>query len=432
MELPRAHYPGGMSRHESPRGQGRSKKKAAARSPLFDELVFAPDRDQVPGARTVLSFDEGDDEEFLASVRGVSVREVSLRRRGHAHGSWAELDLGASGVDPRRLGADAGLRAARWREARPCLLPGIAAELATLAGPAGLELYHALREPAGLVGRLQSHGLGALGELECPDERDLAKLGGGAANEPWVKLSRLSTYEADESLRLRVSFGEEVVDDAARDPAAQAAVRELAERLLPGAAELRAAEPIRDVIESLAGTGAALTQHIAYWNAPEGGALFHHDSFDEPTEGRQLGVLYVQLAGATAWLALSIEDLAQRVLEFTEALEAGEAEWVRRALWPDRRDFERVLARSRNPAALIEELATPGCGRFGPLVNQGPDFTCFLADAGHGFFVEAGDALLLPNESLGRTAMHSVFCASPEVTYALSMGLRDASAGSAG
>jgi hypothetical protein len=245
-----------------------------------------------------------------------------------------------------------------------------------------------------------------------------------------VKLSRLSTFTADASLRLRFSFGQEVVEDAARDPDAQTAVRALAERVLPGAASLGSDEGLWRELAGMVPEGTELTQHIAYWNAPEGGALFHHDAFDEEHEGRQLGVLYVQLAGATAWLALSLEDLAQRVLEFTEALEAGEAEWVRRALWPDRRDFERLLSRSRSRSALLEELAAPGCGRFGALVNQGPDFTSFLADAGHGFFVEAGDALLLPNLGLAKTTMHSVFCASETPTYALSMGLRDASAAS--
>ncbi len=422
-----------MSRNHPPDGQGRSnKKKPEVRSPLFDELVFAPDRDQVPGARVVLSFDEGDDEDYLASIHATSVREVRLERRGLAHGSWAELDLQASGVDPRKLGADRELRRTRWDEARPCLLPGLAQAIAETVGAEGLELYQALKSPGGLATHLSASGLRETRELELSDERDLSKLGLLVPEEPWLKLSRLSTFEGDESLRLRVSFGEEVVDDAARDPERQACVRELAERVLPGAEQLGADPVLGELLEELLETRAELTQHIAYWNAPQGGALFHHDAFDEPIEGRQLGVLYVQLSGATAWLALSLEDLAQRVLEFTEALEAGEADWVRRALWPDRRDFERVLSRSRSRSALLEELASPGCGRFGPLVNQGPDFTSFLADAGHAFFVAAGDALLLPNWGLGRTAMHSVFCADEGPTYALSMGLRDASAATKG
>ena len=49
-----------------------------------------------------------------------------------------------------------------------------------------------------------------------------------------------------------------------------------------------------------------------------------------------------------------------------------------------------------------------------------------LIDAGHGFWLGPGDAVVLPNDGYGKTAMHSVFCASPGPTYALSIALREA------
>jgi hypothetical protein len=70
------------------------------------------------------------------------------------------------------------------------------------------------------------------------------------------------------------------------------------------------------------------------------------------------------------------------------------------------------------------ELALPGCGRLAALVNRGPEFTGFLADAGHAAVLEAGDAILLPNHGYARTAMHSVFCAGERTGLGLSLALR--------
>ena len=50
--------------------------------------------------------------------------------------------------------------------------------------------------------------------------------------------------------------------------------------------------------------------------------------------------------------------------------------------------------------------------------------TGLLADAGHACVLEPGDAILLPNHGYARTAMHSVFCASEETTYGISLAVR--------
>ncbi len=257
-----------------------------------------------------------------------------------------------------------------------------------------------------------------------------ARLGkrGRKVDDLWVKSSWLSDAENDGSLRVRVAFGRERDDDASGDLLRHRLVADLASRLFPESALVSANPALVQIVERMIGEPALFTQHIAYWNAPEGGALFHHDAFaeDEEESGRpgQLGVCYVQLSGRTAWLALSIEDLAVRVREFVECLAEGELPWVSAQLFPNEAARKRIEALVQYDDALVRELARPGCGLFAALVNRGPEFTAWLADAGHAAVLSPGDAILLPNHGLARTAMHSVFCAGDEVAYALSLAIR--------
>jgi len=416
-----------------------SPKRKAPPVPLFDQIVFAPDRERVPGARHVVSWDEGDDADYLAAIEAVATRKVELRRRGQEHGAWAELDLSASGVDPRREPLSPEDARERWETDRPILLPGILTDLAEACADEGVALGERLREPAGLGAWLAEskaklpEGLElADQDMQDTDERTLAKraLTRGDGPDLWLKSARLSTFDGDASLRLRASFGEEVDDDASADEAAHRAVARVAEALLPGALRVGLEPTLGARLRELLGADPLFTQQIAYWNAPQGGALMHHDAFDAPDNGGQVGVCYAQLAGATAWLALSLGDLADRVTDYCEALEEGEADWVRKALWPDRHDFERSLARIKNRAAFELELSEPGQGRFGALVGRA-EFTSFLTDCGHGVLVGPGDVLLLPSHGLTRCALHSVFCAGDEPTYSISSALRapDAASG---
>jgi hypothetical protein len=359
---------------------------------------------------------------------------VLLRRRGTEHGSWAELDpRGLLPPNPRRR-RRAALQSERWHAGQPFVLSGTLEQVARAHGRAGLALGERLAAPAGLERWLagEEHALaprfvvaGPMGPSD--DERDLAKLGVRAVpdgRELWMKAARLSPHVEDRSLRLRVSFGREGDDDASRDEAAHALVRELAVRVLPGAAALEADRELQAALERILRKPVLCTQHIAYWNAPNGGALFHHDAFDEDAEGGQRGVLFVQLEGRTAWLTLSIGDLAERVREFVVWFEEGDLPWLRAELDDPPGRFGELAALATDRRTLLRELALPGCGRFGPLVNRGPEFTSFLADAGHALFLSPGDALVLPNHGYERTAMHSVFCASPRTSYGVSTGLR--------
>ena len=399
---------------------------------LFRDILLAPDRERFPGALPVVSFRDDDEEAFLTELERRSVARYVLSRRGVGHGSVAELRPdGLLPPRPRRRRREA-LQAERWCAASPLVLPGVVAGVCPGLAASGLgALREELARPAGLRAWLERRAAelaprfrvrAQVAERFDP-ERDIARVLVAAADGPddlWLKVGRLSTYADDRSLRLRVSFGREGDDDASHDHARHALVAELARRVVPGAAALGAVVELRALLERLVGTPVATTQHIAYWNAPEGGARFHHDAFHEEDGGGQHGVAYAQLAGRTVWLALSIEDLAARVREFLGWLAEGDVPWLRAELagrWAELR----TLAADR--ASLLGQLALPACGAFGAVVDR-PEFTCFLADAGQAVVLHAGDAILLPSHGLTRTALHSVFCGSEQPTYGLSVAIR--------
>ena len=138
---------------------------------------------------------------------------------------------------------------------------------------------------------------------------------------------------------------------------------ELAERLVPECQLAHDCAPLRRLLDEWVGAETFLTQHIAYWNAPGGGALFHHDAFDEPLEGGQRGVVYMQLTGTSAWLALPIDALAEHVAEFAALLAAGEAPWVRAALFPNTNGFEQLHRARVEPSAAARRARVAGLRR---------------------------------------------------------------------
>lgn len=404
------------------------------------ELLQAPQRDGSPGAARVLGLAPDDPPELRALLERRAQRVVLLERRGVQHGEWAEFEPGAPSDSPRAEWLQ------RFERAAPIVLPGLVSA-ATLAerGPelhARTELYAAL---IGAPGALRDFVLAsALGPEyhvverapegpSPPDPRDLERVGIRRVDDTrqapiedlWLKSSRLSTHAADASLRVRFSFGHEVDDDNSRDLRRHLAVTELAERLVPECRLAHGCAPLRRLLDEWVGAETFLSQHIAYWNAPGGGALFHHDAFDEPLEGGQRGVVYMQLTGTSAWLALPIEALAAHVAEFAALLAAGEAPWVPAALFPNTNGFARFTELVSNRPRLLAELALPGCGALAAVVNRGPEFTGLLADAGHAWLLDPGDVIVLPNHGFAATCMHSVFCASDEPGYALSMAIRE-------
>jgi hypothetical protein len=368
----------------------------------------------------VLALSPDDPAEDVAALTALARDRVRLRRRGVDSGEWVELDVDEGRALPR-----ASHLRRRWREARPWVWRDALTDELRLdrnAVHAGLRLFEALWEPDALErllrARLGGRGarfevLGPHGELADP-ERDLARVDladrSGGARDLWAKVGRLSTHPDDRSLRLRFSFGAERDDDASDDESRQRAVSALTAAVLPEARLADARGALLAQVSEWHGAPLYATQGIAYWNAPGGGARFHHDAFDATDGDRQRGVLYLQLAGSTAWLASGVADLARRVAEFAADLD------------PD--DPARPPAELATPADLARELVLPGCGRLGPLVDLDPRFTAFLTDCGHATLLGPGDAIVLPNLGRAATAMHSVWCASPGPTYALSFALR--------
>lgn len=382
----------------------------------------------------MLSVHDDEEPDFLEEVRRRAVQRIHLRRRGEDHGHVVELRReGLVGPRPRRKRRET-IENERWTAARPILLPRAAEELARGLDARALDaLRLRLAEPGGLAGWLEERRdrLQSDFELRTPSaelfdpERDVARAvlaAGTAVEDLWLKVGRLSTHARDESLRLRVSFGVEGDDDASEDRERHGLVRRLAERLLPGARELAESDAIGSRLRTHLGETVYGTQHIAYWNAPHGGARFHHDAFAMSGDGNggQRGVLYTQLTGSTFWLALSIHRLLEHVREFLSWLDEGDAPELRERLGPR---WTTILDRSARYTTGLAELSLPDAGLFGAVVNA-PEFTGYLTDAGHGLVLHPGDALLLPNHGLDRTAMHSVFCASERPGYALSVALR--------
>jgi hypothetical protein len=417
-------------------------RDASAAGALFDLILFAADRDQAPGVRPVVAFDPADEPPYLAALRRHGAREIALVRRGVSHGRVAELDpkrLVRKPPGRRKLEA---ILSVRWQAARPVFLAellenevgGLRREIRSRQ-----EFFERSTEPGALRDWIAaglgsaSHGVelpAATRELADP-ERDIecVPVAHPAADvhDLWIKSGRLSTWPDDRSRRLRFSFGTEGDDDAAREPRRLGLTRELARTLLPESRVLEEHGRLNALLKRFTGREVTFSQHIAYWNAPQGGALFHHDAFDEPFEERQLGVCYAQLSGRTVWLALSLEDLALRAIELLQMMQEGELAWVREELFGRADDWSRALQLAADQRALERELALPGCGRLASLVNRGPEFTALLADSGHALVLRPGDVLLLPNHGLHgleRTAMHSVFCAGEQAGYGLSLAMR--------
>jgi len=411
---------------------------------LFEEILLAPDRDHCPGAAPVVSYRPDDDPVYLAAIERNARARVELRRRGRWHGHLAELDEGVLGRRPEapRLA----VWSQRWHTARPIVWRGLVPPEQRDGAELGARrrLHDELKQEGGLRrfvnarrAELEPHFRvsGRTGRAHDP-ERDIERVGLTWVLDPekahsprvkdlWLKSAWLSTHDADESLRMRLSFGREPDDDASPDLRRHLRVSELAAILLPEVELVHEHPDLAGVLADFVGGDVFFTQHIAYWNAPEGGALFHHDAFHEDVLGGQRGVCYVQWTGASAWLALSIEDLARRVIELAELLSAGDLPDMRRELFPAEQDFlelERVCGKLER---VLGELARPGCGRLAPVVNRGPEFTALLADAGHACLLHPGDALILPNHGPLRTAMHAVFCAGQEPGYGISMAIRE-------
>lgn len=330
---------------------------------------------------------------------------VSLHRRGTRHGR----------LRPAPSAAPEGHeRARRWEADEPILLPGILrSTLARHAAPirASLALFERLRNGASfqdevrerLAGKREFFPSGALVDPGDPREIEKVFVDGMrgkrfAARGLYAKLSWIAHDERDVSLRIRFSFGSENGLDWQKETRRAPWAERYAEALFPECAALTENRALVETIEKGLGRRARLSERIVYNNAPDGGAIFHHDC-----EPHQHGVVFGQLEGETAWLALPKRALARHLAASARTAAQRKSHGTpRRAL-----------------AALDRE----GDARIARILNETPAFTARLAEAGALFHLRAGDALLLPNHGWDDTCWHAVFALGPRPSLAHSYGI---------
>lgn len=307
---------------------------------------------------------------------------VALRRRGLDYGFLVRAELPAQHED----------LAERWAADLPIHLPGV------LAG--GLEVFAAeIDASAAMFGRLRKGGR-FLDEMELrlgdqegfipagcsfdrEDPREIEKVWMRAvagetvlAEELWAKLSWIAHDEADESLRVSFSFGFEQLEEWRQKDGRIRHADAACELAFPECGCITGHVPLVEALSELLGTDLRFSERILYANAPGGGALFHHDA-----EPGQLGVVFGQLQGRTAWLAAPKGELAALLAEL-----GG-------------------LAADAVPG-MLDAGEDPGLGR---LLNEDPRLVAALVARDRAFVLEAGDALLLPNHGMDATCWHSVF-----------------------
>jgi hypothetical protein len=332
---------------------------------------------------------------------------ITLRRRGQTHGTFTV-------ARPARAPERTEVRA-RWDADRPLQLPGIlAAHLPRLRAPIArtLRLFEALRADERsfeheVRARLKhARAFSPSGSVvDTGDTREIEKvyvdgMRGKAftARGLYAKLSWIAHDPRDTSLRIRFSFGSERLFDWQKETRRAPWAARYAEAVFPECRALASNRRLLATIEGLAGRRVRLSERIIYNNAPDGGAIFHHDC-----EPWQLGVVFGQLAGATAWLALPKRELAGLVVEFVRGTRLAR------------------LAGTR--AKALKALDREGDETMETLLNRTPGFTRLLAERGHLLLLAAGDALLLPNHGWNDTCWHSVFALGDEASLAHSYGI---------
>lgn len=330
---------------------------------------------------------------------------VVLRRRGVRHGRFA---YSAPTLPPERAQREL------WERDRALHLPGILTRglpRFRLQTRRSLALFDGLRAQKVVFQDEVRRRLRARKEFfpsgSAVDENDIREIEKVyvdgmrgkrfAARGLYAKLSWIAYDERDESLRIRFSFGSEKLLDWQKETRRAPWANRYAEALFPECAALAGNRALRAVLERRIGRRARLCERIIYNNAPGGGALFHHDC-----EPAQRGVIFGQLAGETAWLALPKRELARHLTLFART--------------------PHLKRLAGTPAKALRALDGDD-ERLHTLLNETPAFTKHLVEHGAFFHLRAGDALLLPNHAWNDTCWHSVFALGERPSLAHSYGV---------
>ncbi|RMH59922.1 MAG: hypothetical protein D6678_06995 [Zetaproteobacteria bacterium] len=346
---------------------------------------------------------------------------LALRRRGCLHG-YVRARRGRKMPEFKEIERD-------WRSARAIHLPGML--LAAVPGFAdaiadALQIMRRVRSGESCLDILDEpryrqrllpdfEMLAAVHSGHDPQELekiafDAVKSGELFAEDIWLKVSRLSFHEQDASIRFRFSYGMEMFKAQEDDPLRERLAAELAERVFPECGIVSEHAELTRLLHALLGFAPAFVERIIYSNAPEGGAQFHQD-----VEQGHHGVLYAQLYGRTAWLALPRDALLREMTAFVRD------ELAASGLAADEQWELRWLC--AHPEALIAQLEAEDQGVVERLLNQTPAFTRRLVTRGWGRVLQPGDVLLLPQHAVDACCWHAVFCLDDEPGHALSFAL---------
>jgi len=231
----------------------------------------------------------------------------------------------------------------------------------------------------------------------------------------WMRTAWLSVDDRDASMRFRFSHGIPDVDDVALDRDLQRHSARLCESIFPESRLITESQDLYTTInECCGGLPVEFVERIIYFNAPEGGALFHHD-----VERGHEGVIFVQASGKTGWISMSTVDLLAAITDFAaqeetmgklgEELGNGLMNWLE--------------ITSSNQETLLKAL----CQRedeIEALLNLSPSFAKYLIKRGYGYILKPGDGILLPQALPENCAWHSVFCLGDVAGEGLSFAIR--------
>lgn len=225
------------------------------------------------------------------------------------------------------------------------------------------------------------------------------------ADDLWCKASWLSLEDGDASLRFRFSFGMEGYEDVAADHERQLCAARLTDAIFPESSAITEHEQLNALLrEVLDGAPPVYTERIIYFNAPNGGALMHHD-----VERGHEGVVFAQLSGSTFWLALSKDRLMTEIQTYLNT-QPAETWTALRELLQNHDAFALYL---EDEHELAEDL-----------MDRHPDFFRYLIEKQYAYVLQPGDVLLLPQANLDFCVWHSVLCLGDEPGEALSFALK--------
>lgn len=297
---------------------------------------------------------------------------------------------------------------ALWRGGEPVFLPGV-------LGDVERREQAAIADCLQMFDRLRAEQTEFLDELEVrlhdddwlryagstvdqDDPREVERCfvdaeidGQVVAQDLWAKLAWITEDASDPSLRVRFSNGLDQLEEWMTTSDHTASwVDRFALHAFPECRAILTCRPLRERLERLIPQPHRLSERIIYNNAPNGGAVFHHDA-----EPGQLGVVFSQLEGRTAWFTLSKKRLARLLVQ------SG-------------------LRNHRDAMAALDAACDPDLLE---LLNRDAGFARLLAAHGALFVLRAGDSILLPSHGVDDVAWHSVLAIGDRPSLAHSYGL---------